>query len=193
MNYFEIKNRLDTLRKFRGLYIQILKTSSRHENKEAGKILTELRPLTPLTMNSLIKIGQGYKMIKIEKDFSGKRIRINIFRAIFRQKLQRRYGLDEKAPLKVLDSAIAEYQGNLWRQKIQLFNPLFWIITFVDFALGIPLNLLGRIFPRADFETSLPARLYLAAGQLIVFLYLADFAGLFGWLRWDLLAAILNF
>ncbi len=63
----------------------------------------------------------------------------------------------------------------------------------MDFALGIPLNLLGRIFPRADFETSLPARLYLAAGQLIVFLYLADFAGLFGWLRWDLLAAILNF
>lgn len=192
MNYFETKSRLEQLNEFRELYREFLNFSERYYYPPAVITMEKMRSLVSQVIQSLISIGYGERMIRKEKKFDGKKIRINIFKAIFRERLQRRYALDEEIPLKVLDSAIAKYQGILWRQKIQLFNPVFWIFHIADYFLRLPFMIIRNSGINYKFEKSAIFQIYLASGHLALFAYLLKISGLLTWLDRDILAVIIG-
>lgn len=193
MNYFETKKRLENLLEFRALYREFLEFPARYDYVPARIVLDKMRPRVSMVINSLIRIGQGNRMIKVEKSFGGKKVRVNMFKAIFHRKLQRRYSLDKRIPLKILDSAIASYQTRLWGQKIQLFNPVFWLFQISDYFLKIPLNLLDHFGYADRAEETVSGRVYLALGQLAIFGYFLKISGLFEFIRNDIIAVFFGF
>ena len=193
MNYFETKKRLEQLIKFRDLYRDFIEFPDRYHYTPAAVMMEKMRPLVTQVIHSLIAIDYGEKMIRKEKKFDGKRVRINIFKAIFRERLQRRYALEEDIPLKVLDSAIAKYQSMLWSRQIQLFNPIFWVFHVFDHFLRFPFMIIRNTGIKFDFERSALFQIYLVAGHFLLFAYVLKITGLFTWFHRDILAVLLKF
>jgi len=193
MTYFEIKNRLMQLRAFRGLYADFLNFPDRYHYTPAVITMDKMRVLVSQVIQSLINIGYGEKMIRVEKKFDGKKVRINIFKAIFRERLQRRYSLDDEIPLKILDSAIARYEGRLWRERILLFNPVYWVFLAFDYFLKLPFYIIQNSGVEYRFDKTLSYKIYLAVGHFILFIYLLKISGLYNWLSRDILALLIKF
>jgi hypothetical protein len=119
----------------------------------------------------------------------GKRVRINIIKAIFRPHLIRHFSLEDSDVLKLLDRGIVKYRIRVWQQAINLFNPLFWMLHFVGFITDLPLF----IFSRAGFDTEkaerqASVRAYRVIVQLLLVVLLLKLTGVIDWIRFDILA-----
>ncbi len=187
MTYFEVKKRLKNLTRFRNLYQEYLNFPSRRDYVPANIVRNKMVTLLPLTVDSLRKIRMGILVTRIEPSRGGKKVKINLIKAIFREHLIIRFSLDEQAPLKILNRAVTKYQRLLWAQAIQLFNPLFWLYHFFDFIVRLPFKLLVDVGLKIDnLEESTLARLYIAASQIILFYYVFKVVGFIDWIKGSL-------
>lgn len=150
MNYFEIRERLKALHKMRSLYKEYVRFTNRFENPAAQMILREMRPLVPMTIDSLKLAGVGSIVTHDAPAKGGKRYKINIIKAIFRESLVRNFSLEDDAPLEAIEAAIAKYRILQTRARLQLFNPLFWLVQFIGYGITIPFY----IFQKCGFETN---------------------------------------
>ena len=114
-----------------------------------------------------------------------------MIRAIFRDHVVRNFSLDETEPLKVLERGILKFRRLLWIQRVQLFNPIFWLYYFGSMAARLPLLICksaGYNTTRAEQLTSV--RLYIIAFQFAWFYLIADLTGLTKWLHHHVIALI---
>ena len=193
MNYFEIKNRFQVLEEFRNVYQSYLNYAYKtNDYVAAQQCLDRLQPKTAIITNSLVQIGYARNMMRSEKTVGGKKIKINLIKAIFNKKLQRRYSLNEQIPLKILNLSVARYQTLLWQQQIQLFNPFFWLFHSLEYFLKIPFRAFDSFCFEENIEDLILPRIYLASGQIVLFLYIFKLTGIFDWLKQDLFATFLN-
>jgi hypothetical protein len=147
-----------------------------------------MEPLVPMAVESLQKVGLGGMVTRDAPAQGGRRVRINIIKAIFRDRVIRQFSLDDQAPLKVLEAGILKYKQLLWVQKLQLFNPLFWLFHFVLFMARLPI----LIFRRAGYDTShaetlTSVRLYIILSQCLCYYLLAEWSGLLDWIWFDIM------
>jgi len=189
MNYFEIKQRLENLTEFRALYGEYIEFTNRETNVPAQLIRQRMEPLAPLAVDSLKKVGLGYLVTRDAPARGGGRVQVNLIKAIFRDHVIQRFSLDEKEPLAILERGLKEYRQLLWVQKIQLFNPLFWLFQIGLFLARLPLY----ICQSAGFDTSRAERapgikVYLIAVQILFLFLLAHAVGLINWFRFDIIA-----
>jgi len=189
MDYFEIKERLDNLTEFRRLYVQYIGFTNRPHNPAGEMVRARMEPLLSLTVESLRKVGLGGMVTRDAPVHGGKKVQINLIKAIFRDQVIKRFNLDDVAPLEILDRGVVKYKKRLWQQRIQLFNPVFWLYQFGVFLARLPLY----IFRAAGYDTDPAERLglvkvYLVVFQLAYFYALLKAFGVFDWLRIDILA-----
>ena len=189
MNYFEIKERLDNLTEFRALYTEYIEFTNRATNVPAQMVRRRMEPLAPLAVDSLKKVGLGYLVTRDAPSRGGVKVQVNLIKAIFRDHVIQRFSLDEKEPLAILERGLQEYRQRLWAQKIQLFNPLFWLFQIGLFLARLPLY----ICQSAGFDTSRAERapitkVYLVVVQILFFFLLAHAVGLTNWFRFDIIA-----
>jgi hypothetical protein len=149
MEYFEAKERLNNLKQFRSLYREYIDFTNRETNVPAQIIKRKLEPLAGMAVDSLQEIGLGRLVTREAASEGGRKIQINIIKAIFRPKLIKQFRLDDLAPLDALDEGLARYQARLARHRLQLFNPFFWLYHFIGFVARLPL----MIFSRAGYDT----------------------------------------
>ncbi len=188
MTYFEVRDRLENLTEFRKLYVEYIGFTNREGNVPAQMVRHKMEPLVPMAVDSLRRIGLGGMVTRDAPVRGGKKIRVNIIKAIFRDHVVRQFSLDDDTPLKALDLAIVKYQKQLWVQKLQLFNPLFWFFQFVSFAAQLPILICKRAgIDTEEAEESVLVRLYLVAVQVIAFYLLAEWSGLIDWIWIDIL------
>lgn len=189
MDYFETKERLDNLAEFRRLYIEYISFTNRPHNPAGEMVRSKMQPLLSLTVESLRRVGLGGMITHDAPVHGGKKVRINLIKAIFRDHVIKRFNLDDTAPLEVLDRGIVKYRKLLWQQKVQLYNPIFWFYQFGVFLAKLPFH----IFRAAGYDTD-PAeklaavKVYLVVFQLAYFYALLKTVGFFDWLRIDILA-----
>jgi len=189
MTYFEIKERLKYLTRFRDYYAEYIDFTNRPRNVPAQMIRRKMEPLVLITVESLKKVGFGRLITRDAPVHGGRKIRINLIKAIFNDAVIKRFSLDDKEPLRILDKGILEYRNRLWRQKVQLFNPVFWLFYFGLFLARLPIV----IFRAAGYDTSkaeelASVKLYLVVFQILFFYLIADTVGLISWLRFDIIA-----
>ena len=188
MNYFEVKERLDSLKEFRALYREYIEFTNRETNVPAQMTRKKMEPLTALTVDSLKKVGLGSMITRDAPVKGGRKVKINLIRAIFRDHLVRHFSLDDKAPLELLDEGIVKYQSLLWKQKVQLFNPLFWLYHFVGFIAWLPLLIAKKAgYDTTDAEKLAVVKLYVLVFQLAVFYLLLEWSGTIALIRFDIL------
>lgn len=65
-------------------------------------------------------------------------MRINVIKAIFRDSVIKQFSLDERLPLEILEKGIVQYRKLLWEQRLQLYNPVFWLFRFFGFVARLP-------------------------------------------------------
>ncbi len=188
MEFFEVKERLENLEKFRGLYRDYADFTNKPENVPAQMVRKKMEPLVPMTVESLNKVGLGGMVTRDAPVHGGRRVRVNIIKAIFRDRVIRKFSLDDKAPLKVLEAGILKYKQQLWVQKLQLFNPLFWLFHFILFMARLPL----LIFRKAGYDTShaetlTSVRLFIILFQCFCYYILAEWSGLLDWIWFDIM------
>lgn len=192
MTYFEVKKRLEYLRQFRNLYAQYIEFTNRPNNLPAQMVLQKMEPLLPMTVESVKKVGLGRLITRDAPVRGGRKVRINLIKAIFRDTVIQRFSVKDEEPLEILDKAILAYRSRLWREKVQLFNPIFWLFQFGLFIARLPI----MIFKYAGYDTTKAEELasvkfYLASFQILYFYLIADALGLIEWLRFDILAVLL--
>ena len=95
MDYFEVRQRLTNLTEFRRLYIEYLDFTNRFENPAAEIVLKKKERLLPMTVQSLRKTGLGGMITRDAPVHGGRRVRINVIKAIFRPHLIKRFNLDD--------------------------------------------------------------------------------------------------
>jgi hypothetical protein len=87
-----------------------------------------------------------------------------------------------------LDNAILKYRKKLWVQRIQLFNPLFWLFHFIAFVARLPFYAASKAgFDTTEAEESPLVRTYLFLFQVACYVGLAHALGVIDWLRFDIL------
>lgn len=192
MAYFEVKERLKHLEQFRNMYADYIEFTNRPNNVPAQMLLQKMEPMEPMTVESLQKVGLGRLITRDSPVHGGRKIRINLIKAIFRDTVIKRFSLKDKEPLEILDQGILAYRSRLWQQKIQLFNPLFWLFSFGLFLARLPI----LIFRSAGYDTTKAEELasvkfYLVSFQLLYFYLIADAVGFIEWLRFDIIAVLL--
>ena len=185
MTYFEVKERLENLLEFREMYRQYIQFTNRENNPAALMHREQIRPLAAMTVDSLRRVKLGAIITKDAPSRGGRSIRVNLIKAIFRDKVIRRFSLDERAPLDILDKGIVKYRSMLWRQKLMLFNPLFWLYEGIGFVARLPL----LIFRKAGYdtlhaETLTSVRLYIIIVQLAIWYLLV---------KWSTVTALITF
>ena len=189
MDYFETKERLNNLIEFRRLYVEYISFTNRPHNPAGEMVRSRMQPLLPLTVESLRKVGLGGMITRDAPVHGGKKVRINLIKAIFRDQVIKRFSLDDTGPLQILDKGVVKYQKRLWQQKVQLFNPIFWLFQFGSFLAKLPFH----IARAAGYDTD-PAeklalvKVYLVLFQLAYFYALFKTFGVFDWVRIDILA-----
>ena len=189
MNYFEVKDRLESLVRFRGLYVEYIGFTNRADNIPAQMIRQKMEPLAPITVDSLRQVGLGGMVTRDAPVHGGRKVRINLIKAIFRDAIVRRFSLTDKEPLELLDSGIIAYQKRFWVQKLQLFNPLFWIYQMVLWLAKLPVTVCRASgYDTSRVEQSATLKLYLLFFQIGFYLVMARAVGLFDWLRADIIA-----
>jgi len=193
MNYFEIKERLHDLESFRQLYLEYISFTNREENPAAMIVLEKLRALKLETVDSLRRVHLGAVVTRDAPVRGGKKIRINVIKAIFRDNVMKQYALDEREPLEFLSRGILKYRTLLWKQKLQLFNPVFWLHQMIAFTAELPLWTLSRAGYDVDEARRSPVmRIYLSVFQICSYALLAHWAGLLDWVDLDVLAFIIS-
>ena len=188
LTYFEVKERLDNLTKFRNLYREYIDFTNRSTNVPAQIVRRRMEPLVPMAVDSLRRVGLGSMITRDAPVKGGRKIQINLVKAVFRDHIIRQFSLDDQTPLDILDKGVLRYKQHLWAQKIQLFNPLFWLFHFGLFLARLPV----LIFEKAGYDTTkaerfTSARFYLVLFQLVFFYIIAKWVGLVGWIRFDIL------
>ncbi|MCK4606309.1 MAG: hypothetical protein KAU35_03320 [candidate division Zixibacteria bacterium] len=188
MTYFEVKQRLGILGKFRRLYAEYLTFVNREGNVAAQIVREKMEPLTSIAVDSLRRVDLGEMLTKDAPARGGRKIRINLIRAIFRDHIIRHYVLDEQAPLKVLDQGIVRYRSLLWKQTVHLFNPFFWLYHYTGFVARLPLLL----FRHAGYDVDAAERLYsmrvfIVLFQVVFYYVLLRSLGVFDWFWRNLL------
>ena len=192
MDYFEVKERLDCMQKFRNRYADYIEFTNRPNNVPAQMVRQKMEPLEPMVVESLKKVGLGHLITRDAPSDGGKKIRVNLIKAIFRDEIIKRFSVQDKEPLEILDQGLLAFRNLLWRQRLQLYNPIFWLYHFGLFLARLPI----MIFRSAGFDTSkaekmAPMKFYLASFQIIYFYLIADAIGLIEWLRFDIIAVLL--
>ena len=187
MTYFELKGRLENLREFRDRYAEYLNFTNRPENPAAQILLKRMQASAAMTVDSLKRIDLGAMLTKDAPARGSKTIRINLIKAVFRDEVIERFNLEEEAPLKILDRGIVRYQARLWRQKVQLFNPVFWLYHIVGLAARLPflfLNRAGYGSPRVEKLTLV--KIYVVLFQFGCYWALARYTGVIAWAKINL-------
>jgi len=189
MNYFEVKDRLEGLLSFRSMYREYIDFTNRASNVPAQIVRRKMEPLMPMTVDSLMRVGLGALITRDAPVKGGRKVRINLIKAIFRDAVIKRFSLTDTEPLEILDQGILEYRKLLWVQKLQLFNPFFWLYQIGLFLARLPI----LVFRSAGYDTSRVERMvgvkaYLVLFQILFFYLIADAVGLINWLRFDIIA-----
>jgi len=192
MTYFEVKDRLNCLQRFRDLYIEYINFTNRPQNVPAQMVRQKMEPMMLMVVESLKKVDLGHLITREAPSDGGRKIRVNLIKAIFRDEIIRRFSVKDKEPLEILDHGLLAYRNLLWRQRLQLFNPIYWLYHFGDFLAHLPI----LIFRSAGYDTSKAERLasvkfYLVAFQILYFYLIADSIGFIEWLRFDIIAVLL--
>ncbi|MFZ5980513.1 MAG: hypothetical protein ACOYVF_07750 [Candidatus Zixiibacteriota bacterium] len=188
MNYFEVKGRLDSLKEFRALYREYIDFTNRETNLPAQMTRKKMEPLTAITVDSLDRVGLGSLITRDAPVKGGRKIKINLIRAIFRDHLIRHFSLDDKTPLELLDKGIVKYQRLLWKEKVQLFNPFFWLYHYVGYLALLPLLILKKAgYDTSDAEKLAIVKVYIIIFQLAVFYLLLEWSGTIALIRFDIL------
>jgi hypothetical protein len=184
------QERLEKLEEFRSLYSDYAKFTNRPENVPAQMVRQKMEPLVPMTVDSLRRVGLGQMVTRDAPVRGGKKVRINLIRAIFRDHIVRQFSLDDDAPMKLLDAGILKYRQRLWRQKLQLVNPLFWLFHLILFLARLPLLAFRAAgFESDEYEKAPIVRLYLVVFQMICWALLAHWLGLWRWIWFDIVGA----
>ncbi len=187
MQYFETKERIENLEEFRGMYREYIDFTNRENNMPAQMLRKKMEPLAAMTVDSLQDVGLG-RMVTREADSDGGRaIKINIIKAIFRDKILKRFALDDLAPLDALEEGLARYKSRLAQQRIQLLNPAFWLFHFIGFIASLPL----LIIKQAGYDTRAAERLTsvrfaLIIIQVLLWYLVLDLTGVIGYVRFVL-------
>lgn len=192
MTYFEVRDRLKCMQEFRDLYAEYIDFTNRSTNLPAQMVREKMQPLEPMVVESLKKVGLGRLITRDAPVRGGKKVRVNLIKAIFRDTVIKRFSVKDEEPLKVLDRGLLAYRNLLWRQQLQLFNPIYWLYHFGDFLARLPI----QIFRSAGFDTSeaeqvATVKFYLVSFQILYFYLIADAIGLIEWLRFDIIAVLL--
>jgi hypothetical protein len=189
MNYFEVKDRLESLVRFRALYFEYIGFTNREENPAAQIIRQKMEPLAPITVESLRQVGLGGMVTRDAPAHGGRKIRINLIKAIFRDNIIRRFSLTDREPLDLLDKGILAYRRRLWVEKLQLFNPLFWVYQIVLWTARLPITVCRAAgYDTSKAERAAAVKLYVLLFQVGFYFMLAKSVGLFSWLRADIIA-----
>jgi hypothetical protein len=179
MEYFEIRDRLRNLRRFRAMYKEYLAFTNRERNPAAQLVLEKMEPMVRLTVDSLRRVKLGSMITRDAPARGGRRVKINVIKAIFREKVKSYYSLDEEAPLRALDKGILLYQRRLWLHTVQLFNPLFWLYHFSGFLARLPILIVRRAGYDTDrAEKMLSIRMWIVVVQALCFYALFQWTGL---------------
>ncbi|MBN1212319.1 MAG: hypothetical protein JXA92_07050 [candidate division Zixibacteria bacterium] len=188
MNYFEVKERLDNLEEFRQLYGEYSQFTNREKNVAAQMTRQKLEPLVALAVDSLRRVGLGGMITHDAPVRGGRRVRINLIKAIFRDDLIRQFSLDDNTPLELLDKGVIKYRSLLWREKVQLFNPLFWFFHFIGFLALLPFHILKKAgYDTENVQKLGVVRLFVLLFQLAVFYLLLELSGTIALIRFDIL------
>ncbi|MBU8934704.1 MAG: hypothetical protein KOO62_11965 [candidate division Zixibacteria bacterium] len=189
MIYFEVRERMAGLKEFRDLYREYLDFTNRENNIPAQIVRQKMEPMTIQVCDSLRRVKLGRLITRNAPAKGGKRVRINLIKAIFRDQLRRDYSLGDQAALDILDRGIIRYKTLLWRQTLVLYNPLFWLYHGAGFIAELPL----LIFRRAGYsvehaEKLTSVRLLKILIQVLVLVLVAKWVGVVDWIRIDILA-----
>jgi len=189
MTYFEARGRRDHLIEFRRLYREYSGFTNKDNNVPAQMALQKLEPMTALTVDSLKRVGLGTTVLRDAPAKGGRKVQVNIIKAIFRPHLIQHFSLEDSEVLRLLDRGIVKYRIRVWQQAINLLNPLFWLFQLIGFIADLPFH----IFRRAGFDTerveSKPsARAYRLLVQVLVLAVLLKVTGVIDWIRFDILA-----
>jgi hypothetical protein len=184
MNFFEISQRLREMERFRVLYKEFLSFTNRYSNPAARIVLSQLRPLAPVMIESLKQAGIGTIVARDAPSRGGKKYRINIIKAIFRQSLVEQFHIDDSETLAATEAAIAKYRVMRSRAMLQLFNPFFWLLVMLDFLAAAPFAVLRQCgFSEAtDFEKSGAGKFIKLVLTLAMIAVLLAITGLGGWI-----------
>jgi hypothetical protein len=82
MTYFEVKERLNSLIRFRKLYVEYVKFTNRESNPAAQMVRARMEPLTTLTVDSLKRVGLGSMLTRAAPARGGKTMKINLIRCL---------------------------------------------------------------------------------------------------------------
>ncbi len=182
MNYFEVKERLEILLRFRKLYAEYRDFTNRFSNPAAAIVRNKMEPLALMTVDALKRVHLGSLMTRTAPSQGGRKIKINLIKAIFRDNVVHDYNLDDKDIIKVLDSGIQRYRSLLWKQKIQLFNPLFWFLQFTAFLAMFPVHIARKSgYDIMQNEEAPFIRLFVFCFQVVCFYALFKSIGLIDW------------
>jgi len=188
MNYFEVRERLDNLEEFRRHFWEFSKFTNRERNVAAQMTRQKMEPLVALAVDSLKRVGLGGMITRDAPVRGGRKVRINLIKAIFHDDLIRQFSLDDKTPLELLDEGILKYRSLLWREKVQLFNPLFWLFHFVGFLALSPFHILKKAgYDTEDARKLGVVKLYVVVFQLAAFYLLLQLTGTIALIRFDIL------
>lgn len=188
LTYFEIKDRIENLEQFRSLYRDYLKYPDRLTNDQAIRVREQMRGLSPLTVDSMRRVGLGRIASRTARTRGDRPVQINVIKALFRDNVIQDFQIDDETPIKQIDRAILNWRQKMWQQKLQLFNPLFWLYHFFGFVADLPLALLRRSgYDTAAWEEHGLTKLYRLLVQVTLFWLLFDALGVIDWIRFDIL------
>lgn len=192
MDYFEVRDRLECLQQFRNRYAEYIEFTNRPNNLPAQMVLQKMEPMTPMVVESLKKVDLGRLITREAPSSGGRKIRINLIKAIFRDHVIRSFSVKDHEPMEILDQGLLAYRNLLWRQRLQLFNPLFWLHHFGIYIARLPIT----IFRSAGYDTSqaeetASMKFYLASFQILYFYLIADAVGFVDWLRFGVIAVLM--
>ncbi|MEA2030027.1 MAG: hypothetical protein U9N55_00300 [candidate division Zixibacteria bacterium] len=189
MTYFEIRNRLNGLQEFRNLYREYLDFTNREGNLPAQMVRQKMEPMIVQTCDSLRRVKLGRMITRNAPSKGGKRLKINLIKAIFRDELRRDFSLSDQIPLDILDKGIVRYKTLLWQQTLMLFNPFFWLYLLGGFLADFPLLVFRRAGYDTDYAESLTSvRIYKIFVQVLIFGMVIKWTGIVDWIRIDILA-----
>jgi len=189
MIYFEVKSRLQSLTRFRKMYREYISFTNRENNVPAQMIRQKMEPLAMMAVDSLNRINLGQLVTRDAPAEGGRTVKINLVKAIFRDHVIRRFNLDDKAPLEILDRGIIEYKRRLWMETVNLFNPVFWLFHFSWFLASLPILFCRKAgYDTSKAERLTSVRMYQILFQFTFFYVLVKWSGLLDWLWFDIIA-----
>ena len=189
MTYFEVRERLHGLEEFRRMFREYADFTNRESNLPAQMLKAKMEPMLLQTVDSLNQVDLGSLVTKDAPARGGRRIKINVVRAVFRPHLIRHFQIRDREVIELLDKGILRYQTRLWQQRLQLFNPLFWLWQIIAFLADLPFWIAKKAgFDISRVDTLSSVRLYRIVAQVAVFGLLIKWSGLFDLIRFDILA-----